>query len=83
MATIDARSLQLIVDREFPHDDYTVDLDASFEDSGFDSLSVFELGSALAKEFGVRLSDEDLIDCETFGDLAALVTVAPGQAASA
>ncbi|MGB6071137.1 MAG: acyl carrier protein [Rhodococcus sp. (in: high G+C Gram-positive bacteria)] len=74
MTALDVNALQALVDRTFPDDDFIIAMDQRFEDIGFDSLAVLELGSALEKEFGIPLSEPDLYDCNTFGDLAALIS---------
>ncbi|MGC0367269.1 acyl carrier protein [Rhodococcus sp. 27YEA15] len=73
MTTLTAAALQQIVNRELPDDTIEVALETRFEDAGLDSLSVLELGSALEKELKIVLLDDDLHNCETFGDLVALV----------
>ncbi|MER8187621.1 acyl carrier protein [Kitasatospora sp. NPDC094015] len=47
--------------------------EATKEDVELDSLAVVELSLVLEKELGVEISDDELLDAETIGDMAALI----------
>ncbi|MFJ8622711.1 acyl carrier protein [Kitasatospora sp. NPDC093550] len=48
-------------------------LDARFEELGYDSLALIETTSRIAREFGVRLPEEELGEVGTVRDLLVLV----------
>lgn len=48
------------------------------ESLGIDSLRSLELGIEVAKEFGKRLTYEDVLRCETVGDLVGVIEQASG-----
>ncbi|WP_309095123.1 acyl carrier protein [Streptomyces sp.] len=47
--------------------------DATFDDLGLDSLSQIELGTALSKELGVDLSDDEMAELSSVGDIVTLL----------
>ncbi|MEU9133866.1 phosphopantetheine-binding protein [Kitasatospora sp. NPDC048540] len=47
--------------------------EATKEDVELDSLAVVELSLVLEKELGVEISDDELLDAETIGDMARLI----------
>lgn len=47
--------------------------DATREDIELDSLAVVELSLVLEKELGIKVSDDDLLDAPTVGDMVALL----------
>jgi acyl carrier protein len=57
--------------------------EADHEEAGLDSLAVVELSMVLSERFGVEISDEDLLEAATVGDIADLleqrVRLAAGQ----
>ncbi|MGW7199389.1 acyl carrier protein [Streptomyces chryseus] len=48
--------------------------DASLDDAGFDSLAVVELSVLLADRWGIDISDSDIKDAATLGQLDLLIT---------
>jgi acyl carrier protein len=52
--------------------------DTDLESIGFDSLSFVEVAVALAREFGIRTSDEELARCKTVGEMADTVASLAG-----
>ncbi len=50
-----------------------ITLDASKEDIELDSLAVVELSLVLEKELGLKISDDELIEVDTVGDIVALM----------
>ncbi|MEV7381943.1 acyl carrier protein [Streptomyces lydicus] len=48
--------------------------DASLDHAGFDSLAVVELSVLLAERFGIDVSDNDIKDAATLGQLDLLIT---------
>ncbi|WP_327256249.1 acyl carrier protein [Streptomyces sp. NBC_01244] len=47
--------------------------EATREEVELDSLAVVELSLLLEKELGVKVSDDELLDLDTIGDMALLV----------
>lgn len=47
--------------------------DATKDDLDLDSLAFVELSMVLGKEHGLHISDDELFDMETVGDIAALM----------
>ncbi|MFD4538793.1 acyl carrier protein [Streptomyces bauhiniae] len=50
-----------------------ITLDATREDIELDSLAVVELSLVLETELGVSISDDELLEAETVGDMVALI----------
>ncbi|MEV7672957.1 acyl carrier protein [Streptomyces sp. NPDC000963] len=50
-----------------------ITLDATREDIELDSLAVVELSLVLETELGVSVSDDELLEAETVGDMLALI----------
>ena len=50
-----------------------VTLDSSKEDIELDSLAVVELSLLFEKELGIRISDDELIDAPSVGDIVRLM----------
>ncbi|MEU2425321.1 acyl carrier protein [Streptomyces rubradiris] len=50
-----------------------ITLDATMEDIELDSLAVVELSLVLETELGVSVSDDELLEAETVGDMVALI----------
>ena len=50
-----------------------IEPEATQEDIDLDSLAIVELSVALEEDFGVRISEEELRDAPTIGDIARLV----------
>jgi len=48
--------------------------DASLDHAGFDSLAVVELSALLADRYGIDISDGDIKDTATLGQLDLLIT---------
>lgn len=48
--------------------------DASLDHAGFDSLAVVELSVLLADRYGIDVSDSDIKDAATLGQLDFLIT---------
>lgn len=48
--------------------------DASLDQAGFDSLAVVELSVLLTDRYGIDISDSDIRDAATLGQLDALIT---------
>jgi len=48
-------------------------IDASFEELGYESLALLETGSRIEREYGIQLSDDDLIETSTVRDLLSVV----------
>jgi acyl carrier protein len=46
-----------------------VSMTATFDDIDLDSLSQIELGTAIKKKFGVEISDDELAEMSTIGDV--------------
>jgi acyl carrier protein len=46
-----------------------VSMSATFDDIDLDSLSQIELGTAIKKKFGVEISDDELAEMSTIGDV--------------
>jgi acyl carrier protein len=65
LKTIMVEDLQLDADDVRP--------DASREDAGLDSISVVELSMTLSKRFGIQITDEELLELDTVGDIARLM----------
>ena len=51
----------------------------SFSDLGVDSLALVELSMVLGKEHGLHISDDELFDRETVGDIVALMEERAGD----
>ncbi|SDD17975.1 acyl carrier protein [Actinokineospora iranica] len=51
-----------------------ITMEASKEDVELDSLAVVELSLVLEKELGLKISDDELIEVETVGEIVALMT---------
>ncbi|WP_183091418.1 acyl carrier protein [Streptomyces radicis] len=47
--------------------------DASLDDAGFDSLAVVELSVLLTDRYGIDISDSDIWDAATLGQLDLLI----------
>ncbi|MFJ1707907.1 phosphopantetheine-binding protein [Kitasatospora sp. NBC_00374] len=47
--------------------------EATKEDVELDSLAVVELSLVLEKELGIEISDDELLDAETIGEMALLI----------
>ncbi|MEH0424322.1 acyl carrier protein [Streptomyces sp. B21-083] len=50
-----------------------ITLEATREDIELDSLAVVELSLVLENELGVSVSDDELLEAETVGDMVALI----------
>ncbi|AZP17338.1 acyl carrier protein [Streptomyces aquilus] len=50
-----------------------ITLDATFEDIELDSLAVVELSLVLETELGVSVSDDELLDTHTVGEMVELI----------
>lgn len=50
-----------------------ITLKATLEDIELDSLAVVELSLVLETELGVSISDDELLEAETVGDMVALI----------
>ncbi|GLZ42495.1 phosphopantetheine-binding protein [Actinokineospora sp. NBRC 105648] len=50
-----------------------ITLEASKEDVELDSLAVVELSLVLEKELGLKISDDELIEVDTVGEIVALM----------
>jgi acyl carrier protein len=50
-----------------------ITLEATLEDIELDSLAVVELSLVLETELGVSVSDDELLEAETVGDMVALI----------
>lgn len=48
------------------------------EDLGVDSLTAIELSMRLEESYGISISDEELTDVSTYGDLESLVLAKTG-----
>jgi acyl carrier protein len=48
--------------------------DASLDHAGFDSLAVVELSVLLTDRYGIDISDSDIQDAATLGELDLLIT---------
>ncbi|MEU5583058.1 acyl carrier protein [Streptomyces huasconensis] len=59
-------------DLKLPADQLTED--ASLDHAGFDSLAVVELSVLLADRYGIDISDSDIKDTATLGQLDLLIT---------
>lgn len=46
-----------------------VTMSATFDDIDLDSLSQIELGTAIKKKFGVEISDDELAEMSTIGEV--------------
>lgn len=62
----------LIHDLKLPADRLTDD--ASLDHAGFDSLAVVELSVLLTDRYGIDISDSDIKDAATLGQLDLLIT---------
>ncbi|MFJ8781194.1 MULTISPECIES: acyl carrier protein [unclassified Streptomyces] len=47
--------------------------DATREDVELDSLAIVELAMVLEKEFGIAVTDDELLDTENIGSMATLI----------
>ncbi|MEN8224529.1 MAG: acyl carrier protein [Bacteroidota bacterium] len=52
---------------EFEIEEEVVDSDASWSDLGIDSLDFVDIVVIIEKEFGFKLSGEDMVDVRTLG----------------
>lgn len=59
---------QILVTRFRVADDQIVP-EASFDDLGLDSLSQVELAMAIEKQLGVKITDDELDEMESIGDI--------------
>ncbi|MFJ9058741.1 MULTISPECIES: acyl carrier protein [unclassified Streptomyces] len=50
-----------------------ITLEATREDIELDSLAIVELSLVLENELGVSVSDDELLEAETVGDMVALI----------
>lgn len=57
--------------------DKVVDMAGLTDDLGADSLDMAELGMALQEEFGIEMSDEQLAQIRTVGDVISAIESAP------
>jgi acyl carrier protein len=48
--------------------------DATREEAELDSLAVVELSMLLEKDYGVKISDDELMEAETIGEMARMMT---------
>ncbi|EPH41019.1 acyl carrier protein [Streptomyces aurantiacus] len=48
--------------------------DATCEEAELDSLAVVELSMLLEKDYGIKISDDELIEAETIGEMARMMT---------
>ncbi|SFD72739.1 acyl carrier protein [Actinopolyspora alba] len=53
--------------------------EASFEDLELDSLAQVELGELINERFGVALTDEEMLDLNSFDDITALIAERVGS----
>jgi acyl carrier protein len=47
--------------------------DASLEDAGMDSLTIVELSMVLSQHHGIEVTDDELFELHTVGEIAALM----------
>ncbi|GGO59821.1 MULTISPECIES: acyl carrier protein [Streptomyces] len=47
---------------------------ATREEAELDSLAVVELSMLLEKDYGIKISDDELMEAETVGEMAAMMT---------
>ncbi len=62
-----------VISRRFKVPAEKIHLEADFDDLGLDSLSQIELAMALKKEHGFDISDDQLEQISTVGDIVATV----------
>ncbi|MEV0323670.1 acyl carrier protein [Streptomyces sp. NPDC050658] len=48
--------------------------DATREEAELDSLAVVELSMLLEKDYGIRISDDELMEAESIGAMARMIT---------
>lgn len=66
-------TIQEILTQKFEVDESDVTAGATFETMDLDSLSQVEFGTALRKRLGIDLTDAELREVETLGDVYTLV----------
>jgi acyl carrier protein len=48
--------------------------EATREEAELDSLAVVELSMLLEKDYGIKISDDELMEAETIGEMARMMT---------
>ncbi|MGG2463440.1 acyl carrier protein [Streptomyces sp. RGM 3693] len=66
-------SVSEVMANRFGMDRNIVVAEATFDDLGLDSLSQIELATALTKQLGVEVSDEEMAELSTVGEIVALL----------
>ncbi|WP_079041872.1 acyl carrier protein [Streptomyces aureus] len=66
-------SVAEVMANRFGMDRDIVVADATFDDLGLDSLSQIELATALTKQLGVELDDDEMAELSTVGEIVALL----------
>ncbi|MFC8270094.1 acyl carrier protein [Streptomyces cinereoruber] len=66
-------SVAEVMANRFGMDRDIVVAEATFDDLGLDSLSQIELATALTKQLGVELDDDEMAELSTVGEIVALL----------
>ncbi|MER7990217.1 acyl carrier protein [Streptomyces noursei] len=66
-------SVSEVMANRFGMDRNIVVAEATFDDLGLDSLSQIELATALTKQLGVELSDDEMAELSTVGEIVTLL----------
>jgi acyl carrier protein len=66
-------SVAEVMANRFGMDRDIVVAEATFDDLGLDSLSQIELATALTKQLGVELDDDEMAELSTVGEVVALL----------
>ncbi|WP_461666587.1 phosphopantetheine-binding protein [Gordonia sputi] len=71
-----------LLNENFPDFAGVVDEGSTFSDLDLDSLVLVELAVVVSKEYGIDVSEEDVVTAQAFAPLAALVTERLGNKAA-
>ncbi|MFE3652085.1 acyl carrier protein [Streptomyces sp. NPDC057579] len=66
-------SVSEVMANRFGMDRNIVVAEATFDDLGLDSLSQIELATALTKQLGVEVSDDEMAELSTVGEIVTLL----------
>ncbi|WP_405840220.1 phosphopantetheine-binding protein [Streptomyces platensis] len=68
-------SVAEVMANRFGMDRDVVVAEATFDDLGLDSLSQIELATALTKQLGMAVSDEEMAELSSVGEIVALLEI--------
>jgi acyl carrier protein len=68
-----------IIDRNFDTGDAVIGPDTDLDNLGLDSLALIEIAIIIARELRAEMTEDDLADCVTVGDIAKITEEKAGM----